>query len=146
MFFLIHTGGEFEPEIVTELPKEIFKKSKLKNYSAGLKKSEGIKSFNPISSDEKTNIPIISQGTGKLCSSKVSHNEIFAANKPMRKLQTETAQRSSKWTEYLTHDDDELLFKGGDDSLDPLPQWRQTGLEIQLDDQRVEEDVQPDFI
>ncbi|RZC78433.1 hypothetical protein C5167_002609 [Papaver somniferum] len=57
---------ELEPEFVTELPKEIFKRPKLKNHSLGLRRSGAVKSSNPVPSSEKTSIPISKKGTNVL--------------------------------------------------------------------------------
>lgn len=57
-----YVGCELEPEFVTELPKEIFKRPKLKNHSLGLRRSGAVKSSNPVSSSEKTGIPISTKG------------------------------------------------------------------------------------
>ncbi|RZC86993.1 hypothetical protein C5167_041925 [Papaver somniferum] len=51
-------GCELEHEFVTELPKEIFKRPKLKNHSLGLRRSGAVKSSNHVPSSEKTGIPI----------------------------------------------------------------------------------------
>ncbi|KAI3996229.1 hypothetical protein MKX01_026697 [Papaver californicum] len=171
-------GCELEPEFVTELPKEIFKRPKLKN-SLGLRRSGAVKSSNPVSSSEKTDIPIFAKGTSKLCSNVVTYkdtfeknvnmpkmtfltettklcsnevtcNEIFQknTNKPEMAFQAETTKRASKWAEYLTEEDDDYLFKGRDENSTeyPSPSWRENLFEMQFNDQKVEEDLHPDFL
>ncbi|KAI3939722.1 hypothetical protein MKW92_013585 [Papaver armeniacum] len=168
-----------EPEFVTELPKEIFKRPKLKNHSLGLRRSGAVKSSNPVSSSEKTGFPISTKGstrlpsnevtykdifeknvskpkmtfqteTTNLRSSKVTYNELFEKNKPEITIQAETAKGASKWAEYLTEEDEEdndYLFKGKDEKSteNPFQNRRENLLEMQYNDQKVEEDLHPDF-
>ncbi|KAI3945866.1 hypothetical protein MKW98_023140 [Papaver atlanticum] len=171
-------GCESEPEFVTELPKEIFKRPKLKNHSLGLRRSGAVKSSNPVSSSEKRGIPIRTKGTSKLCSNEVTYkdifeknvskpkmtfqtettnlrsnkvtcNEVFQKNKPEITFQAETAKGASKWAEYLTdeEEDNDYLFKGRDEKSteNPFQNWRENLLEMQFNDQKVEEDLHPDF-
>ncbi|PIA47866.1 hypothetical protein AQUCO_01400453v1 [Aquilegia coerulea] len=48
-------GGDYGPLIVTELPKEMFKKPRLKNYSAGMNKTDGKKLYSPTFEKRKAN-------------------------------------------------------------------------------------------
>ncbi|KAI3956518.1 hypothetical protein MKW92_048108 [Papaver armeniacum] len=172
-------GCELEPEFVTELPKEIFKRPKLKNHSLGLRRSGAVKSSNAVSSSEKTGIPISTKGstrlpsnevtykdifeknvskpkmtfqteTTNLRSSKVTYNELFEKNKPEITIQAKTAKGASKWAEYLTEEDEEdndYLFKGRDEKSteNPFQNRRENLFEMQYNDQKVEEDLHPDF-
>ncbi|KAI3952682.1 hypothetical protein MKX01_013644 [Papaver californicum] len=154
-------GCELEPESVTELPKEIFKRPKLKN-SLGLRRSGAVKSSNPVSSSENIDIPTIAKGTSKLCSNKVTYKDTFEKNlcsnkvtpneiskkdinKPEMTFQAKTTKGASKWAEYLTKEDDEYLFKGRDENSTEHPStiWRENLFEMQFNDQKVEEDLHP---
>ncbi|KAK9130067.1 hypothetical protein Sjap_010554 [Stephania japonica] len=88
-----------EPNFVTEIPTEMFKKPKLKNYSLEQRKSDGNKPFSPKFSKRKTSTSFISQGTQQ---------------EPEKSHQPTSMARGgpSKWVDYLTEDDDEkLLFR-----------------------------------
>ncbi|RZC64805.1 hypothetical protein C5167_008488 [Papaver somniferum] len=174
-------GCELEPEFVTELPKEIFKRPKLKNHSLGLRRSGAVKSSNPVSSSEKTGIPISTKGSTRLRSNEVTYKDIFEKNviKPKMTFQTETTnlrsneatyneifekninkpemtyqaesiKGTSKWAEYLTEEDEDndYLFKGRDETSteNPFQNRRENLFEMQFNDQKVEEDLHPDFL
>ncbi|KAF6146360.1 hypothetical protein GIB67_020454 [Kingdonia uniflora] len=116
-------GSVLEPKIVTELSKELFKKPKLTNsYSVGLNKFGESKSFRPTFSNRKTNKAIISQ-----------------ENKESVKSQPTAMAQQSKWSHYLIQEDDSDLFLGPGDSPPGA-------FETRAYDQRVEDDIHPDFI
>ncbi|KAF8411581.1 hypothetical protein HHK36_004137 [Tetracentron sinense] len=122
------TGFLLEPKIVTELTKETFKKPKLKNYTAGLNNAQVNKPFMPIPSKRISNHPII-----------------YQEKEEPRKCQPAIAKESSKWSDYFTQDDDDLPLERGRELPDPLWPWSQGVVDTQFKDQRVEDEVHPDF-
>ncbi|XP_042494031.1 MRN complex-interacting protein isoform X2 [Macadamia integrifolia] len=119
------TGGVSEPNIVT-LPNEIFKKPKLKNYSGGLDSGGAKRLLKPNFSNRK----------------RVTNQE----NEEGKELQSGKAKgTASKWSNFLSEEDvDELLMERGKrDVRDP---WCQAAnLDTAFSDQRVEDEVHPDF-
>ncbi|XP_043692336.1 uncharacterized protein LOC122642793 isoform X2 [Telopea speciosissima] len=126
------TGGVSEPKIVTELPKEMFKKPKLKNYSAGLDTGDGAnRLLKPNFSNRKRVInPLVPQ------KNKEEGKELQSGREK---------GTASKWSNFLAEEDeDELLMqRGRRDVRDP---WCQPDiLDTPVSDQRVEDEVHPDF-
>ncbi|XP_077210562.1 uncharacterized protein LOC143846039 isoform X2 [Tasmannia lanceolata] len=126
--------SEAHIEIVTELPKDMFKKASSKCYnpssssSSGLKKQrEGNKLFKPIFSKRKSANPILQENAdSKKC--KIS-------------------KQVSKWSDYLEEEKDGTMLATSRDSPNTYNLWCEDGvLESGFNDQRVEEDVHPDFM
>ncbi|KAK9163953.1 hypothetical protein Syun_004855 [Stephania yunnanensis] len=118
---------------MTEIPKEMFKKPKLKNYSLEQRKSDGNKPFSPKFSKRKTTKSFVSQGT---------QQEQEKSQQP-----TLMARGPSKWVDYLTEeDDDKLLFSGGEDLRDPQCPWSQAFQDTRFQDEIVGDEVHPEFI
>ncbi|CAI9778001.1 unnamed protein product [Fraxinus pennsylvanica] len=195
----------FEPMIVTEMPKALFKKPKLRNYSTGGSGfKDGEKLFEPVFAKRQSTAhsrdvdPVelqetTNRGTMKFqpsdTASKWSHlkvdiqedsgnlvNRVASLHKPttaskgsLLKLSTNITRNVdesfafrapplnphttakgpvSKWSNYITeNDDDNLPVREGKASLDQSSnQWKNDEFETSLSDQRVEEDIHPDFL
>ncbi|KAF9609214.1 hypothetical protein IFM89_014408 [Coptis chinensis] len=156
-------GGGYEPEIATELPKEMFKKPRLKNYSTGMNKSGGKKLYSPTFAKRKTDskpsnsqVKSYSAELNKPKETKL-YNPTFAKRKSFnspaitqeqkgtREFQPTMAQGPSKWSDYLAEDEDYLLF-GTTGSLDDAQApFNHNMFETNFNDQRVEDEVHPDF-
>ncbi|KAJ4965061.1 hypothetical protein NE237_016910 [Protea cynaroides] len=128
------TGGVSEPKIVTELPTEMFKKPKLKNYSAKLDSEGANRLLKPNFSNRKRVInPFVPQ-----------------KDKEERKeLQSVKAKgMASKWSNFLDEEDEnELLVERGKRNLQDLmdPWCQATVLDTPSSDEMVEDEVHPDF-
>ncbi|CAA2934707.1 Hypothetical predicted protein [Olea europaea subsp. europaea] len=195
----------FEPMIVTEMPKALFKKPKLKNYStdgSGFKDGEkllkpvfakrqstansrdvepvelqeitnrGTMKFQPsdtaskwsrfkvdIQEDSRTLVNGVSSLYKPTTASKGSlpklstnitrdFDEKFAFRATPLNPHTTAKGPLSKWSNYMTENDDEnLLIREGKASLHQSSnQWKNDEFETLLNDQRVEEDIHPDFL
>ncbi|KAF5208441.1 hypothetical protein FRX31_001972 [Thalictrum thalictroides] len=158
-------GCDYEPQIVTELPKELFKKPRLKNYSAGMNKTDGKKLYSPTFEKRKTNNkPCNSQAKRSSAglikpAEKRLYSPTFAKRKPYNepsntqehkggmKYQPAMAQGgegASRWSDYLAQDDDYLSFGTAGDLSTQGP-WNHDMLETSFNDQPVEDEVHPDF-
>ncbi|KAF9621073.1 hypothetical protein IFM89_016114, partial [Coptis chinensis] len=161
--YCYYTGGGYEPEIATELPKEMFKKLRLKNYSTRMNESGGKKLYNPTFAKRKTdNKPSNSQVKSysaelnkpketKLYSPTFAKRKSFNSptitqeQKGTRESQPTMAQGPSKWSDYLAEDEDDLLF-GTTGSLDDAQApFNHNMFETHFNDQRIEDEVHPDF-
>ncbi|XP_028061061.1 uncharacterized protein LOC114264573 isoform X1 [Camellia sinensis] len=80
----------FEPKIVTELPKALFKKPKLNTNSSGLGTENGEKGFRAVFSKRNSNKLVVSQD-----------------KEPRKDLPT-TVNRASKWREYTAQDEEDI--------------------------------------
>lgn len=123
-------------EIVTEIPKEMLQKSGLKrsapSSSLGLlkkrKREENTPIFKPVFSKRK------------------EKTTLFEGHIDSKKCSRETAKQTSKWSVYLEEGDAGLPERGRE-YLDHCNSWnREGGFEGHFNDQRVEDDVHPDFI
>ncbi|KAF5467690.1 hypothetical protein F2P56_011921 [Juglans regia] len=156
-------GGGFEPKIVTELPEGMFKKPKLKNSFVVVDAGEGESDvlYKPVFSKRNSSSKrFISQDKELSCrprmtaSSSSKGNEYMRQDedKPRRKVQLPmaTAARVSKWNDYMTtHDDTKLELASGTNIEEHHgSQWSDDILELETitHDQRVEDDVHPDFM
>ncbi|CAH9094376.1 unnamed protein product [Cuscuta epithymum] len=124
------TEEENETRIVTELPKAMFKRPKFSNYTAG-SQSDSEKRFRPVFSKrnakkhstlqdedvgpmsksalEWEDGTLESQDTPSCCSTKkVAKSNMYFVNEEPNKESLATAAKGaiSKWSEYLTIDDD----------------------------------------
>ncbi|KAJ8541467.1 hypothetical protein K7X08_002283 [Anisodus acutangulus] len=188
------SGDVMEPKIVTELPKELFRKPKVKNYSAvagpfkpvfskrnarkqstsqgqGNRNAEntGVKP----SKRQATMASVISKwGDNKTAPLDVSvqpaidsvcklyeiinlydhDNYINEGNldysKSAQRSQPKTANKVSKWTEYITEDDDcHSQFASGRGSTSDVDKWGDNTFETSLKDQILDdEEIHPDFL
>ncbi|CAK9174164.1 unnamed protein product [Ilex paraguariensis] len=69
------------------------------------------------------------------------------ADKVPCKCQPITVERASKWTGYVEEDgDDDLQAKSGRDKADYMGQWNHNAFDTIEKDQKVEEDIHPDFL
>ncbi|KAF9614547.1 hypothetical protein IFM89_019294 [Coptis chinensis] len=188
-----YTGGGYEPEIATELPKEMFKKPRLKNYSTGMNEAGGKKLYSPTFAKRKTDSkpsnsqvksyfaelntpketklysPTFAKRKSFNCPTITQDNQAwsrgpstilprhdknpfvsntiwkFAEQKGTRESQPTMAQGPSKWSDYLAEDEDYLLF-GTTGSLDDAQApFNHNMFETNFNDQRVEDEVHPDF-
>ncbi|XP_059279941.1 uncharacterized protein LOC132033843 [Lycium ferocissimum] len=190
-----NSGDVMDPKIVTELPKELFRKPKVKNYSAVAGH------FKPVFSKRNARKQSISQGQGyrnaentgveaskrqATMASVISKwgdnrtapldvsvqpatdsvcklneginlyghdNYINEGNlgysKSVERSQPNTANKVSKWTEYITEDEDDchLLFASGRGSTSDVNKWSDNTFETSLKDQRLDdEEIHPDFL
>ncbi|KAA8522568.1 hypothetical protein F0562_013071 [Nyssa sinensis] len=203
-------GDVFEPEIMTELPKALFRKPKLNKDSTELDATDSEKLLRPVFSKRNSNRHVISQdkkqrkcqqttikgatskddedisrrcepmtskGAYKWSTYMTQDNYNNFADKESRKCQQTTAKDVSKWSDYMTQDDnndlaekapwrlrpttvkgpskwkdyitgddDDLQLKSGRDSADHRGERNHDVLENIFNDQRVEEDIHPDFM
>ncbi|XP_065881257.1 uncharacterized protein [Euphorbia lathyris] len=150
----IEEGDEFGPKIVTELPKELFKKPKLnKNVSGfdGEKIDES--SYKPVFS-KRNAIPnhVFSQGkegkkhqAGKVISPRVWSDLMTRDSKEPKTSQGQLkmGMKGSKWDTYMSNDENNFKVRNSADDMD---QCTQDMWEKMVDDQKVEDDVHPDFM
>ncbi|KAL5703567.1 hypothetical protein ACHQM5_022099 [Ranunculus cassubicifolius] len=167
--FFFYLTGDDEPVVVTELPKELFKKPRLDNYSTGPIKPGGKKLYSPTFEKRKPN--------NKPRNSQAKQNHSLGLNKPegkklysptfgkrksdnnntqstsrgdtgykvADKCQETMGQGLSKWIDYLAEDEDYLSF-GNEDLIDAHSgAWNHGISETSFKDQSVEEEVHPDF-
>ncbi|GLT75169.1 hypothetical protein SLA2020_469130 [Shorea laevis] len=146
-------GGDLEPKFVTELPKEMFKRPKLRNYGGG---EGGRDSYKPVFSKRKA----ISQDEKPLECQKMKDNRTIGASqrgdcqsmaethKESRTWESKTPRGTSKWNAYITQEDDDgLRFRGGKTAADQIMcEWGNAILESNTDYQKVEDDIHPDFL
>ncbi|KAK9270808.1 hypothetical protein L1049_026393 [Liquidambar formosana] len=149
-------GGDYEPEIVTELPKEVFKKPKLKNYSTGSSTKDGGDGlFRPVFSKRDTtkHVVVPQDKEPRKCQPTMTkgpsqwRDYITQDNKEPKQCQPTLAMGASKWNDYITQgDDNELELGRGRDFEDQMGRWSHGEVETLLNEQRVEEDIHPDFM
>ncbi|GLU06927.1 hypothetical protein SLE2022_239120 [Rubroshorea leprosula] len=148
-------GGDFQPKFATELPKEMFKRPKLRNYGGG---EGGRDSYKPGFSKRKRNA--ISQDEKPMDCQKMKDNRRIGASqrgkcesmaethKELRTWESKTAGAASKWNAYITNEDDDgLRFRGGKTAADQIMcEWGNAISESNADYQKVEDDIHPDFL
>ncbi|XP_021902773.1 MRN complex-interacting protein isoform X2 [Carica papaya] len=78
-------GGDFERRVVTELPKEMLKKPKLKKYGGG-------------------------SGNGESDDDKEVYKPVFPKRNNINKHDNKMNMKTSKWNGYMTIEDDGLLL------------------------------------
>ncbi|KAL3735462.1 hypothetical protein ACJRO7_024569 [Eucalyptus globulus] len=143
-------GDDGGMKIVTELPKEIFKKSKLRDSSHQSAGSKGDKLFTPLfakrsirkqttSPDEepKKNQNGLAFTTSNWTNSK-RESDIDPVITP-----SAAATRNSKWSNYMPQDEVTLQSHLYEDDGD---RFGNGVLESKTNDQEVEEDIHPDFM
>ncbi|XP_009608719.1 uncharacterized protein LOC107809092 isoform X2 [Nicotiana tabacum] len=179
------SGDVMEPKIVTELPKELFRKPKLNKYSA----VEG--HFRPVFSKRNARKQSTSQGmepskrqatmtsmvskwgdnkrvppdmsvqpaTDSLCKLDDSINLYGNDNsmnernlgygKSTERSQPKTANKVSKWTEYINVDEDDcqLRFASGRGFTSDVNKWSNDTFGTSLKDQKLDdEEIHPHFL
>ncbi|KAK1306268.1 hypothetical protein QJS10_CPA10g00571 [Acorus calamus] len=110
-----YRGDAFEPKVVTELPKEMFKNPQLKRPTE-VQATEDNKLIKPTFSKKK---------------------QTLQGKSPFLRSSTKAA---SKWSEYLEGDKDDLFIEEA--SLNLLESSREN---FQVEDQNVEDEIHPDF-
>ncbi|XP_010534119.1 PREDICTED: uncharacterized protein LOC104809747 [Tarenaya hassleriana] len=134
-----------DAEIVTEMPKDMFKKPRLNTYSSGgggssMDAEDGNEPYNPIFSRKS----IIEQ---RQCSGKASKREHELKQRNL--VRGGVANSASKWNAYLTQGEEERAPPGlgrreGLDH-DDAREWSRVILGISMGDQTVDDEVHPDF-
>lgn len=61
-------------------------------------------------------------------------------------LPTRVGKAASKWDNYLTHEEDGLERVSGRKTVDHIGDWSNGVFETTTNDQKVEDDIHPDFI
>ncbi|KAJ7973990.1 UPF0544 protein C5orf45-like [Quillaja saponaria] len=137
-------GDEFEPKVVTELPRNMFKKPKLDKYSSGFDTGESDKLYKPVFSRRKTNTDIISQVKNPMKDQPTRTRG--ASNCSNYSTQDDQVPAVSRWSEYIVQDDDNLKLRSNGSFGDHIGQLSNEVLEAITDDQKVEDDIHPDFV
>ncbi|KAK3018095.1 hypothetical protein RJ639_004780 [Escallonia herrerae] len=175
-----------EAQFVTELPTAVFKKPKLRGYSAGSDTEEGGKHFRPVFG--KRNAGRQANYTGKGISKRAETKkegatgwsdcgrpaDKFVADEEQTRYQPSTSTGPSKWGDYITHDNEDVADLAAREpeprpvSVKRTSKWNDYitedddlqletessladhmdhcgAFEAELNDQRVEEDIHPDF-
>ncbi|KAK2976242.1 hypothetical protein RJ640_021953 [Escallonia rubra] len=182
----VQTEDVLEAHFVTELPTAVFKKPKLRGYSAGSDTEEGGKHFRPVFGRRNAGRQANFTGKGiskhaetkregasgwsdcrrladKFVADKeqtryqpststepskwgdyIRHDKEDVANLAARKPGPASVKRTSKWNNYITEDDD-LQLETESSAADHMGQRNRGAFEAELNDQRVEEDIHPDF-
>ncbi|GLT71762.1 hypothetical protein SLA2020_437580 [Shorea laevis] len=155
-------GSGFEPKIVTELPDGMFKKPRLNNC-LDVGEGDSNQLYKPVFSKRNSSTKkVISQGKEpRNCqplmakgSSKGNDTMKQDEQEPRRKVQLPmaTGKRVSKWNDYVTIEDDDKDLICAREIHFGDRMGRQTHDDILLDfetitdDQKVEDDVHPDFL
>ncbi|KAE8100357.1 hypothetical protein FH972_018264 [Carpinus fangiana] len=154
-------GSDFEPKIVTELPDGMFKKARLNNcFDDGEGDSEQL--YKPVFSkrnsstknvisrgkEPRNDQPLMAKGSSKGNDTMTQDDQ-----EPRRKVQlpVATGRRVSKWDDYITTEDDNKDLTCASETNFGDPRGRQThdillDFKTITDDQKVEDDVHPDFL
>nr|GMD50149.1 UPF0544 protein C5orf45 homolog [Ipomoea batatas] len=168
------TGDGLETRIVTELPKAVFKRPKLSNYSAE-SESDSNKRFRPTFTKRGTRKQSTFQGKdigmmakggpdredftvgsqdvpswSKNRDAKANDKKLVSKEPTQGSLLT-TAKGMSKWSEYMTadaddDDDDNLELESGGWLTSGKDRWNNIALENPIKDHKVDEDIHPDFM
>nr|GLL39496.1 uncharacterized protein LOC109151239 [Ipomoea trifida] len=168
------TGDGLETRIVTELPKAVFKRPKLSNYSVG-SESDSKKRFRPTFTKRDTRKQSTFQGKdigmmakegpdredftvgsqdvpswSKNRDAKANDKKLVSKEPTQGSLLT-TAKGMSKWSEYMTadaddDDDDNLELESGGWLTSGKDRWNNIALENPIKDHKVDEDIHPDFM
>ncbi|KAI3431910.1 uncharacterized protein J3R85_007784 [Psidium guajava] len=138
-------------KIVTEIPKEIIKKPKLKDFSCQSAGSKGDKLFTP--SFTKRNFrkqtsfpdeePKKNQNELGLRTSGWTNSKIENDIEPVIGQSTAATRSTTKWSNYMSQDEVTLQVGTYKDDVDRLSNGV---LESKTNDQKVEEDIHPDFM
>ncbi|PNX96779.1 hypothetical protein L195_g019993, partial [Trifolium pratense] len=149
---------DFEPLVVTEMPKDMFKKRKLvdistsrsaRNFKSPLfRNAQGEYSFIAYMTGSAAGKPVKDQRRIALVSeSNLERNDKVTTTNPRTGKCKQTINSSaSKWNDYLTDDNLEFGFKRGFNSKDTSSSWNNDILEAITCEQRVEDDIHPDFM
>ncbi|KAE9592505.1 hypothetical protein Lal_00028478 [Lupinus albus] len=143
-----HGDDDSEPRVVTELDKGMFKKRRLVENSTGLggRGSDKLlkKPFSLSSQEEQ----IKDHGRTLTKSNAERNNYMRNNNLRSQTCKPATSRAASKWNDYVTKDnDDDLVLEKKAAFKDNSIVWNTSSiLEAITSDQRVEDDVHPDFL
>ncbi|KAF9687039.1 hypothetical protein SADUNF_Sadunf02G0052300 [Salix dunnii] len=147
-------GEEPGPIVVTELPKEMFKKPRLRNDFRQNSGDHGNgNQYKPVFSKRNSSKIAMSQGkeSRKYQSTEAAGNSKWSDcmtqdEEEARIFQPEMGKnKASKWKDYITQDEDDFKFGSGRNvgaHHRNYGDWEN----ILDDDQKVEDDVHPDFL
>ncbi|KAM5562153.1 hypothetical protein ABKV19_017397, partial [Rosa sericea] len=161
--------GGFEPQVVTELPPELFKKPKLNKYydaSGSADKENGgvyeLQNRRPVISKRNSDKHVLSPPDVEdwRCELTINKNTsnwshlMMQDDKESRKLHATKASLTgaSKWNDYVTEDDnDGLRIINRKSREENTEQWSNETIanyenETVTTDERVEDDIHPDFL
>ncbi|KAK7315386.1 hypothetical protein VNO77_33932 [Canavalia gladiata] len=141
-----HDGDDVEPLVVTELPKAMFKKRRLEeNSTAGRDKL----SKRPLYHNSQEEPMIDHRKVTSLTEGNAErNNHVTPDNLSTQKYKPSISRATSKWNDYLSEDNDNLEL-GSHRSFnfkDRSGPWNNNVLEAITSEQRVEDDIHPDFI
>ncbi|XP_015579621.1 MRN complex-interacting protein isoform X1 [Ricinus communis] len=143
-------ADDFGPKIVTELTKEMFKKPKL-NYDSWFDSNNSYKAV--FSKMNTTNQHLLSQGKegkknvfAKVTSTSKWSDCTTGKYKEQRTVQPTLATKASKWNAYITHDDNDMGVRSGINFPDDMGPCSHHVWESISDDQKVKDDIHPDFM
>ncbi|KAK7848992.1 hypothetical protein CFP56_003886 [Quercus suber] len=155
----VEEESDFEPKIVTELPEDLFKKQKLNaNANADLlykpvfsNRNSTAKNVISPNKDPRRYQPF-AKGSSTFCNDRMKQDD--EGQEPRRKPQLPTATAKakakakgvSKWNDYIAQDDNDNSQLGSGRNFEHRLHYHTLELETINNDQRVEDDVHPDFL
>ncbi|OWM85019.1 hypothetical protein CDL15_Pgr027806 [Punica granatum] len=133
--------------IVTELPEDMFKKPRMKDYPSQLgKQAEHAKLYRPIFS--KSHVPRNAACPG--IDARKSQRGDSGAEDKIIKLDGHppfaTSARASKWNSYITEDYNVSQFGSQKNLSDETGHQNFNAFTLTISDQKVEDDIHPDFV
>ncbi|KAJ8747703.1 hypothetical protein K2173_014377 [Erythroxylum novogranatense] len=139
-------ADEMGPKVVTELPQQMFKrpKTKLNNCVSASSSGDGEGLDKPVS-QKKGNTSRDELPPADV-ESVPKWSDYIIRDEGSRDSCLPTANKASKWNQYLNQDDDVLIQGSGKICADDLGQGSSDVWETILDDQKVEDDIHPDYM
>ncbi|KAJ1385965.1 MRN complex-interacting protein [Sesbania bispinosa] len=139
-------GDDFEPLVVTELHKGMFKERRVVDNSTA-RSDRVLKNPHFANSQEE---PMKDQRRITLTESNSERDktEVTPDNQRTKKCKPTISRAASKWNDYLTEDNDnlELGWKRGINFKDHSIPWNNCVLEAITSEKSVEDDIHPDFL
>ncbi|XP_058773395.1 uncharacterized protein LOC131647519 [Vicia villosa] len=140
---------DFEPLVVTELPKDMFKKRKLAGNSTSRKGRHFESPLFRNSQDSEKPVKDQQRITSLTETNSERNNKVTTTNQRTQKCKQTINSSASKWNDYLIEDNDKLEFgcKRGFNFKDTSGSSNYNDiLEAITCEQRVEDDIHPDFM
>ncbi|XP_030952142.1 uncharacterized protein LOC115975495 [Quercus lobata] len=148
----VEEESDFEPKIVTELPQDLFKKQKL-NANADLlykpvfsNRNSTAKNVISPNKDPRRYQPFAKGSSQRNDRMKQDDEGQEPRRKPQLPFPTTKAKGVSKWNDYIAQDDNDNLQLGSGRNFEHQLHYHTLEFETINNDQRVEDDVHPDFL